>query len=427
MSCAHCGKNNVNRACGLCAKEVYCNQKCANLHFTKHMKVCGKNDRQEDKDVDDVARKKVGNARARARDVGIVFEGTEPGAYNSITDVAGVEVGYTTIIEGDDVRTGVTIIHPRGKKNHNDAVFGSLAVINGNGDVTGAQWLQEFGMIAHPIGLTTSCRVGIVRDAILDWQYANGYEQLWGSPVVMETWDGQLNNDRLRSINYEHVYSACENAKRGAIAEGNVGGGTGSISFEFKAGSGTASRTGLGPAENWTVGVFVQSNFGARNDLKITGIPIMDGDIDSPYQTKNEDRGSISVVIATDAPLSQNQLHIMAKHAVLGIARTGGLCAVVSGEFVIAFSTANVGLEERQNTAGGTATPNVAAQTIHNEILDSLTSAVVYATEEAIINTLMAADTMTGQKERTAHKLPVKLIADSFKQHSPPKIKTGKY
>jgi L-aminopeptidase/D-esterase-like protein len=343
----------------------------------------------------------LATAAPRARDLGIPFPG-QPGPLNAITDVVGVEVGYTTLIEGDGalrigvgpIRTGVTAILPRGRKAHG-AVFGGFAVGNGNGEMTGTIWTEESGIVGSPVLITNTHSVGVVRDAVIAWMLQNGgTEQLWGLPVVGETWDGYLNDLNGFHVKREHVFAALDGARGGAIAEGNVGGGTGMHTFEFKGGTGTSSRrVRVRGADDYTVGVLVQSNFGRRWQLQVAGIPVgrqwpEDAPFTAEYGRPNE-LGSIIVVVATDAPLLPTQLKRIAARAAMGVARTGGIAGNGSGDIFLAFSTAN---EPAANAAGALQQMTF----LPNDQLDGLFEATVLATEEAIINALVAARTMTG-------------------------------
>lgn len=341
------------------------------------------------------------SAEPRARDLGIPFPGT-PGPLNAITDVAGVEVGYTTLIDGEGplqvgkgpVRTGVTAILPRGRKSAS-AVFGAYAVGNGNGEMTGTIWIEESGTVGTPVLITNTHSVGVVRDAVIAWMLQNGgTEQLWGLPVVAETWDGYLNDLNGFHVRREHVFAALDGARGGVIAEGNVGGGTGMHTFEFKGGTGTSSRrVRVKGAGDYSVGVLVQSNFGRRRQLQVAGIPVgrewpEDAPFTAEYGPTNE-LGSIIVVVATDAPLLPTQLKRIASRAAMGIARTGGMAGNGSGDIFLAFSTANA--------PAATAVEGLRQATfLPNDQLDGLFEATVLATEEAIVNALVAARSMTG-------------------------------
>ena len=343
----------------------------------------------------------IASAEPRARDLGIPFPGT-PGPLNAITDIAGVEVGYTTLIEGagalhvgkGPVRTGVTAILPRGRKSPG-AVFGGYAVGNGNGEMTGTIWIEESGIVGTPILITNTHSVGVVRDSVIAWMLENGgTEQLWGLPVVAETWDGHLNDLNGFHVKREHVFAALDGARGGPIAEGNVGGGTGMHTFEFKGGTGTSSRRvrvkGTG---DYTVGVLVQSNFGRRWQLQVAGIPVgREWPEDAPFTKESgpaNELGSIIVVVATDAPLLPTQLRRIARRASMGIARTGGTAGNGSGDIFLAFSTANT-------SAADSVAGLQQMAFLPNDELDGLFEATVLATEEAIINAMVAARTMTG-------------------------------
>jgi len=340
-------------------------------------------------------------AGPRARGLGVPFQGT-PGPLNAITDVSGVEVGYATLIDGEGplevgkgpVRTGVTAILPRGHDTQ-ASVFGGYAVGNGNGEMTGTIWVEESGLIGSPVLITNTHSVGVVRDAVIAWMVENGgTDQNWGLPVVAETFDGYLNDINGFHVKADHVFAAIDDAHGGAIAEGNVGGGTGMHTFEFKGGTGTSSRCvrakGVG---DFTVGVLVQSNFGRRSQLQVAGIPVgrewpEDAPFSAEYGPANE-IGSIIVVVATDAPMLPTQLRRVARRSAMGIARTGGTAGNGSGDIFLAFSTAN--------PAAANATEGLQQATfLPNGQLDGLFEATVLATEEAIVNAMVAARTMTG-------------------------------
>lgn len=339
--------------------------------------------------------------KPRARDLGIPFEGT-PAPYNAITDVPGVTVGYATVIEGESARTGVTIIHPRGQKN-NEPVFAGTFAFNGNGEMTGAAWIDEGGMLEGPIGITNTHSVGIVRDTIIDWQAKNdALFQRWSCPVVAETADGWLNDMNSFHVRAEHVWDALDNAKDGPIAEGNVGGGTGMLCYEFKGGTGTSSRKLPQKLGGWTVAALAQSNFGRRYQLTVAGVPIGQYVTDDAPMSNGEnpfkqDDGSLIIVVATDAPLLPHQLRRLAKRASLGMARTGALGGNGSGDIFLAFSTAPAGLT-------GEVIGNISY--VHNDHIDPILAATVYASEEAIINSMIAAEDMTGYRGVSAKALP---------------------
>ncbi len=331
--------------------------------------------------------------KPRARGLGIPLEGT-PGPYNAISDVAGVEAGYSTLIEGADIRTGVTVLHPRGRRDH-DPVFGGVFAFNGNGEMTGAAWVEEGGFLEGPLVLTNSHSVGVARDAVIDWQLKhNAMFQKWSLPVVAETADGWLNDMNAFHIRPEHVWQALEAAQGGPLAEGSVGGGTGNICYEFKGGTGTASRRLPEKFGSYTVGVLVQANFGRRHQLTVAGVPVghhlTGGALFTSGENPFREQGSIIIVIATDAPLIPHQLKRLARRASLGMARTGSLGGNGSGDIFIAFSTANHG-------AAAPASGLAELQALSNERLDPLFMATVLATEEAILNAMLAAETMTGR------------------------------
>ncbi len=340
-------------------------------------------------------------AKPRARDLGVPFDG-KPGALNAITDVAGVEVGHTTLIHGEGklvagtgpVRTGVTVIFPRGRANH-APVFGGWFSLNGNGEMTGTAWLDEAGILDGPVGLTNTHSVGVVRDAIIQWQvrHAAKPEIWWSLPVVAETWDGWLNDINGFHVNPEHVFAALDSAAGGAVAEGSVGGGTGMICHEFKGGIGTASRV---TAAGHTVGVLVQANYGLRGQLRIAGVPV--GREIPEGARRRDETGSIIVVIATDAPVLPHQLKRLARRASLGLGRMGSVSGDGSGDIFLAFSTANA----VPATRGQPGT----VQMMNTEDLNLLFTGVVEATEEAIVNALVAAEDMTGVEGREVKALP---------------------
>src|SRR3990172_9124014 len=333
-------------------------------------------------------------AKPRARGLGIPLEGI-PGPYNAITDVSHVEVGFATVIEGESVRTGVTAIHPRGKADH-DPVFGGIFSFNGNGEMTGAAWGGEGGFVEGPICITNTHSVGLVRDTVIDWQIKNtAMLQKWSCPVVAETADGWLNDMYAFHVKAEHVWQALESAENGHLQEGNVGGGTGMICYEFKGGTGTSSRKLPERFGGWTVGVLAQCNFGRRDQLTIAGAPVGGHLSDGAPFTNGEnpfkqDDGSLIVIIGTDAPLLPHQLKRLAKRATIGMARTGSMGGNGSGDIFLAFSTAN------SNAARGDERGLSALQALSNDYLDPLLFAAVLSTEEAIINSIIAAETMNG-------------------------------
>jgi D-aminopeptidase len=351
-----------------------------------------------------------GARRARARDLGIPFDG-EPGPLNAITDVAGVAVGIATLIAGEGrldvgkgpVRTGVTAILPRSQLD--EPVFGGWYALNGNGEMTGAAWVEEAGFIEGPIMITNTHSVGVVRDAVIEWMYRNRLGAPaptgpdWALPVVAETYDGFLNDINGFHVRKEHASAALDGARSGAVAEGNVGGGAGMMLHRFKGGTGTASRR-LAEAEGgYTLGVLVQANYGAREDLTVAGVPVGRAFSDlMPGPEPDLPGGSCIVVVATDAPLLPHQLKRVARRVPLGIGRTGGFGANSSGDIFIAFSSANRGAWTRRAVARLDMLPN--------GVMDPLLKATVQATEEAVINALVGAETMTGRDGNTAHAIP---------------------
>jgi len=351
-------------------------------------------------------------AEPRARDLGIPFEGT-PAEHNSITDVAGVEVGYCTLVAGQDVRTGVTIIHPRGRANHTP-VFAGWHALNGNGEMTGTAWIDEGGLIEGAIGLTNTHSVGIVRDTIIAWELEHGaLVQRWSMPVVAETSDGWLNDMNGFYVRPEHARLALDEARSGPLAEGNVGGGTGMVCYGFKGGTGTASRRLSPGSGGYIVAALVQANFGRRAELRIAGAPVgkqlLEYEPFAPHQP-HEGQGSLVAVIATDAPLLPHQLRRLAKRAGLGMARTGGLASNFSGDLFVAFSTANPQAGSRLAVQDLTAVPN--------EMMDPLLLAAAYVVEEAIINVLVGATTMTGRDGLRAAALPHSEVQAILRHHN---------
>jgi D-aminopeptidase len=348
--------------------------------------------------------------KPRARDLGVPFTGT-PGPLNAITDVAGVEVGHTTLISGEGalvrgkgpVRTGVTAVLPKGR-GFRDRVFAGWYTLNGNGEMTGTTWLEEAGFLGSPILITNTHSVGVVRDAVIEWNVRRGgggdYSGDFSLPVVAETWDGFLNDIDGFHVTKSHAFAALDSARGGPVAEGNVGGGTGMICHGFKGGIGTASRVLATDDGGYTIGVLVQANYGSRNLLTIAGAPVGReiSDLLPVSKQPDEDAGSIIVVLATDAPLLPHQLKRLARRIPLGIGLVGGRGGNTSGDIFIAFSTAN---PEGSKTAG------LATLTmLPNERITPLFNATAEATEEAIVNALVAADTMTGVDGHTAYGLP---------------------
>src|SRR5437868_2775476 len=358
--------------------------------------------------------KQLGEVKVvRASDLGVPFDGT-PGKLNSITDVPGVEVGYTTLISGDGkletgkgpVRTGVTAIIPRGHDSLNDPVYAGCFSLNGNGEMTGTAWVEESGFLEGPIVITNTHSVGVARDAVIAWRIKHGAADTtgywWSLPVVAETWDGWLNDINGFHVKPGDVAHALDTAHGGAIEEGSVGGGTGMICYEFKGGNGTASRkidirvSKNASPRSFVIGVFLQANFGRRPQLAIAGVPVGK---EIPGEVYKKENGSCIAVVATDAPLLQNQLKRLARRVSLGLARTGTISGNGSGDLFIAFSTAN---------------PNVASpdqithdvQTIPNDLMDPLFTGVVQATEEAVVNALVDNQSMTGRDNHRVEALP---------------------
>jgi len=356
-------------------------------------------------------------AKPRARDLGVPFEGNT-GPLNAITDVAGVEVGVTTLIDGDGplqvgkgpVRTGVTAILPRGKSS-NDPVMAGWFSMNGNGEMTGTTWVKESGFLEGPVFITNTHSVGVVRDAAIAWGLKHGAQlQPWSLPVVAETWDGALNDINGFHVKPEHVFAALDGARGGRVPEGNVGGGTGMICYQFKCGTGTASRTLEAQAGGYTVGVLVQANHGRRGELRIAGVPIGAEMPMTPARTGGDQEvGSIIIVVATDAPLLPHQLERIARRATLGLARTGATSGNGSGDIFIAFSTAN----PKAASAPGVAS----VQMVSNDRISALFSATVQATEEAIVNALVAGETMRGIDDRLVTALPHDTLKSLLKKY----------
>ena len=344
-----------------------------------------------------------GTAAPRARDLGVPFDGT-PGPLNAITDVTGVLVGQTTLVEGSGklvvgqgpVRTGVTAVLPRGLDSIQRFSFAGWFAENGNGEMTGTTWVEESGFLEGPVMITNTHSVGVVRDAVIAWRVAHGPEDAtgawWSLPVVAETWDGWLNDINGFHVKPEHVFQALDSARTGPVEEGNVGGGTGMICNGYKGGIGTASRK-LAPKDGgYTVGVLVQCNYGTRANLRVAGIPV-GAEIfgEDPYALVPSDLkelGSIIVIVATDAPLLPHQLKRVARRVTLGLGRDGSTAGNGSGDIFIAFSTANPDASGIEHLAQ--------LQMVPNDSLDPIFTATVQATEEAVINALVAAKDMTG-------------------------------
>ena len=370
--------------------------------------------------------------KERARDLRIPLDGT-PGPLDAITDVPGVEVGHATLVSGSGklvvgkgpVRTGVTAVLPRGKRS-GDPVFAGWFTLNGNGEMTGTTWLEESGFLWGPVMITNTHSVGVVRDAVIEWlvkQARSLSEYDWSLPVVAETWDGSLNDINGFHVKNEHVFAALDSAHGGPVTEGNVGGGTGMICHRFKGGIGTASRRLDSKDGGYTVGVLVQCNYGARPQLRIAGVPVGREIPDllpcrepcgSPRSARDArlaaDVGSIIIVVATDAPLLPHQLKRVAKRAALGVGKMGGVGGNSSGDIFIAFSTANPRAAADTGLAGLAMLPN--------ERITPLFEATVQATEEAIINALLAAETMTGADDLKVTALPHDRLREVLRKYN---------
>jgi len=356
--------------------------------------------------------------KPRARDLGIPFDGAT-GPNNAITDVKGVEVGHTTLISGEGklevgkgpVRTGVTAIHPRGK-NSNDVVFAAWFTLNGNGEMTGTTWVDDSGFLNGPVMITNTHSVGVVRDAVISWKVKHGSPDMegywWSLPVVAETWDGYLNDINGFHVKPEDAWHALDTAHSGPVEEGNVGGGTGMICNEFKGGIGTSSRVLDPKAGGYTVAVLVQCNYGSREQLRIAGINV--GREIPEHTVWQKDVGSIIVVVATDAPLIPTQLKRVAKKISLGLGRDGSYSGDGSGDIFIAFSTANAGADSGKGLHQLTMLPN--------DSLDPIFLATVQATEEAVVNAMVAAETMTGINNHTVIALPHERLKEVLRKYN---------
>jgi len=362
--------------------------------------------------------------RPRARDLGVPFEGT-PGPLNAITDVAGVLVGHTTLISGSGklvlgkgpVRTGVTAVLPRGLDSIQRFSFAGWFAENGNGEMTGTTWVEEAGFLEGPVMITNTHSVGVVRDAVIAWRVAHGPEDntgaWWSLPVVAETWDGWLNDINGFHVKPEHVFQALEHAHAGAVEEGNVGGGTGMICNGYKGGIGTASRRLTPKDGGYTIGVLVQCNYGRRANLRVAGIAVGHEIFgEDPYAfvpSEVAETGSIIVVVATDAPLLPHQLKRVARRVTLGLGRTGSTAGNGSGDIFIAFSTAN---------PEASVSPHVVTlQMVPNGSLDPIFDATVQATEEAVINALIAAEDMTGIDDHHVTALSHQKLREVLARH----------
>ncbi|NIR31584.1 MAG: P1 family peptidase [Gammaproteobacteria bacterium] len=352
------------------------------------------------------------SGKLRARGVGIPFEGT-PGMFNAVTDVEGVEIGYCTIIRGEGstaVRTGVTALLPRGRSGVQTPVFAACFSLNGNGELTGAHWVEESGQCEGPITLTNTHSCGLARDATVRWMLGAAPDALkdWALPVAGETYDGDLNDINGFHVTDAHVFEALETARAGPLELGSVGGGTGMICYGFKGGSGSASRKVRTAGGEYTVGVFVQANFGRKHELQIAGIPV------GPYLPSLEVRarpgGSIIALVVTDAPLLPHQLKRLARRVPLGMARTGSVSHNGSGDIFLACSTANAG-------AWGDATLGT-ARFLSNEALDPIFSAVVEGTEEAVVDAVVPNETMVGRDGMTVQAVPVDSLREILRSYN---------
>ena len=371
----------------------------------------------------------VYSQKPRARDLGIPFVGT-PGAFNAITDVQGVEVGYSTIITGKGentvgngpIRTGVTAIFPRGKAKKFSPVYANWYSLNGNGEMTGTTWVTESGFLETPIMITNTNSVGVVRDAVLKWyvdtDWYSGEDWWYTYPVVAETYDGFLNDIYGFHVKEKHVLEAIENSSSGQIAEGNIGGGTGMMCLGFKGGTGTSSRVLKIKDSSYTVGAIVQSNFGAKRNLSIAGVPVgveLKDTLNSvfngpPKSRRQEGDGSIIVIIATDVPLLPHQLKRIAQRIPLGIGIVGGRGSNGSGDIFLAFSTANEGAFNRDDIASITSMPN--------DLLMPVFEATVQVVEEAIINAMIAAETMEGINGNTSYAIPHDVLLETLQKYN---------
>jgi len=367
--------------------------------------------------------------KPRARDLGVPFVGTT-GQFNAITDVKGVEVGYSTIILGNGknvvgkgpVRTGVTAIFPRGKAKKFSPVYANWYSLNGNGEMTGTTWVTESGFLETPIMITNTNSVGVVRDAVLKWyvdtDWYNGENWWYTYPVVAETYDGFLNDIYGFHVKEENVLEAINNSSSGKIAEGNVGGGTGMMCLGFKGGTGTSSRIVKIKDSTYTVGVIVQSNFGSKRNFTVAGVPVGQELRDTlnyvykapPKSRRKEGDGSIIVIVATDAPFLPHQLKRIAQRVPLGIGIVGGIGGNGSGDIFLAFSTANKNAFSRDETT--------VVETYSNDLITPFFEATVQAVEEAIINAMIAAETMEGINGNKAYALPHDLLIETLKKYN---------
>jgi L-aminopeptidase/D-esterase-like protein len=363
--------------------------------------------------------------KQRARDLGVPFDGT-PGPLNAISDVSGVTVGHTTLVSGEGklqvgkgpVRTGVTAILPRGKDTMSNPVFAGWWSLNGNGEMTGTTWVEESGFLEGPVMITNTHSVGVVRDAVIQWRVNHGQPDptgyWWSLPVVAETWDGWLNDINGFHVKPEDAFHAIDSAHSGPIEEGNVGGGTGMICNEFKGGIGTSSRKFEIKGANYTVGVLVQCNYGVRPNLRVAGVPVGREIPESAAYTSASfgevDRGSIIVVVATDAPLVSHQLKRLARRVALGLGRNGSISGNGSGDIFVAFSTANSGAAAADHL--------VDLKMLPNDLIEPVFASTVQATEESVINAMVAAETMTGIENHKVIALPHDKLREVLKKYN---------
>lgn len=362
--------------------------------------------------------------RPRARDLGIAPGVMPTGAHNAITDVAGVRVGHCTLIRGSGalvpgegpVRTGVTAILPHPGDLFLEKITGAVVRINGFGEVTNTQQIDELGVLEGPLLITNTMNVPRAADALIDWAFDHSAEMgvtTWGiSPVVAETSDSYLNDIRGRHVHREHVYQALETARGGVVTEGAVGGGTGMVCYEFKGGIGTSSRVLSGEWGDYVVGVLVQSNFGSRRKLMIDGVPVGRELLDYDERIWRESQGSVIVVIATDAPMSSRQLRRLGLRATHGLARTGTHSGNTSGDFAIAFSTT-------RNRPHHPTTQTLRLEQVveSGDLINALFEGVVEATEEAVLNSLFRAETMVGRDDRIVHALPISETVEIMRRY----------
>ncbi|MGO9178094.1 MAG: P1 family peptidase [Candidatus Limnocylindrales bacterium] len=367
----------------------------------------------------------------RARDLGIILGHGTPGHWNAITDVAGVRVGHTTIIKGDGplvvghgpVRTGVTVVLAHEGNVWAEPVFAGCHRLNGNGELTGLEWVRESGQLMSPIGLTNTHSVGVVRDALIASEIAEREpgEVFWGLPVVGETWDGRLNDFNGLHVKPEHVFAALRSASSGRVPEGNVGSGTGMVCHGFKGGIGTSSRVVRIEGQAFTLGVLVQANYGRRERLRVDGVPVGEeipsSEVPLPIPPPVEGGGSIIVLVATDAPLLPHQLTRVAQRPAIGIGRMGGVGEQTSGDLFLAFSTGNRVRATDMNVNTSLTFP---VSMLSDSYITAIFDATVEATEEAILNCLLSAETMTGRDGITAHRLPPDRLVEVMRKYNRP-------